>query len=653
MKRTSIVVKEKSIYNIDILIDNIAYIKSVTGKTGLLNIKTNEIIGDMNYYYTISDTNGKFYIQTLEIEKGTKENNWHSKENIRIYDALNEKMIADGFEVVESFRKYYEVASLRSPIDGKIHLFDKYACRKPTNIFDLSLDDVKILYDSCTYKYFVVTMNGKKGLYHSDCYDEVQSLVTQIEFDDIEKMPNIVVFTKNNEKYFIWDGKDGKTSAKFDSITVDEQNTNIVYCKKGNKTHIYNTKSQKLLLISEADEVKYLSEYGDSYNDYRGEYVFQTKKGKKLGLVSSKINNKFRKSNNGEAIVTELLDPDYDEIEQSYNRFYLKKNGKMGLFIGYSNYNQLIVPIYDNIDHLGEDYFALYTGEYCDIGRVTPYTPYTTSVTKCQIEKDTRFGSIYKKDGKYGLILTDRYSENTIIPNEYESISCALEYYFILEKDSKKGFMHQGKMVIPMDYDDIQIGGSYEKYRSMKDAKVLYFSLKKGNKFELAKMHNYQCVITNVEFVSNHTFDSIVLFRDIMVFKDQDFTYIYDYEEKLVKTLPAQTSVIPFAKPCSKYDEEPNHRDYLYSIDGTYFYYQDGKFEKVLAEENDCYVTTYENGDETFELRTFNKTEHDAFCLALEDKEDSEAEKALMKVSKNGNHEYPTLVLKRVNKNQQ
>ena len=43
MKKTSTIVKEKNTYEIDILINNTAYIKSVTGKTGLLNIKTNQL----------------------------------------------------------------------------------------------------------------------------------------------------------------------------------------------------------------------------------------------------------------------------------------------------------------------------------------------------------------------------------------------------------------------------------------------------------------------------------------------------------------------------------------------------------------------------------------------------------------------------------
>ena len=55
MKKTSIVVKEKDSLEIDIIINNTGYIESVTGKTGLLNIKTNKIIGEMDNYYTIYD----------------------------------------------------------------------------------------------------------------------------------------------------------------------------------------------------------------------------------------------------------------------------------------------------------------------------------------------------------------------------------------------------------------------------------------------------------------------------------------------------------------------------------------------------------------------------------------------------------------------
>ena len=426
MKKISTIVKEKSMYDIDILIGNTAYIKSVTGKTGLMNIKTNEIIGDMDHYYTIYDKRGKFFIQTLEIEKATKENNWQSRKIIRIYDALNEKMIVERAEVIGSYSDYYEIAAIKSPIDEKIHLFDKYAIRKSNSIFDMALDNVEKLYEFYNDTYFVVTMNGKKGLYLHNSYVEVFRLVTEIEFDEIEKLPNIVVYTKNNKKYFAYDGKTEKESVEFDSITGDKQNKNIVYCKKGNKTFVYNTEAQALLLISESDGIEYLSKYGDQYDDNYGEFIFSIKEKEKLGLVSSNLKRDITKSN-GEAIVTQLLAPDYDEIEKHDNRFYLMKKGKMGLFIGNYYQNQLIEPNFDDIDYLGENYFALYTGKYCDIVKADSYAPYSLCVTHCQIEKITRSGIIYKKAGKYGLILTDQNCKNNIIPNAYDNITCVLD----------------------------------------------------------------------------------------------------------------------------------------------------------------------------------------------------------------------------------
>lgn len=653
MKKTSTIEKEKSIYSIDRLIDNIACIRSVTGKTGLLNIKTNEIIGKMHYYHTIYSTNRKFYIQTLGgMLKIPHENNQPSKAMVRIYDVLNEKMIVDGFEVVKPYISDYALTVLRSPIDGKIHLFDGIdAYRKSTSVFDMALDDAQLLYNSDNDMYFLVTMNGKKGLCHHNCCKKVSSLVTQIEFDNIERFTNIVVYTKDNEKYFVIDGTDGKTSEKFESITVDENNKNILYCKKGNKTFIYDTQLKKLLLTQtltkENDEIKYLSQYGDYHYRYTNivEFLFLVKRKGKFGLVSSKFDH-----DNGKVIATKLLTPDYDEIVSRDSRHYLKKKGKIGLFIGNSIHHQFIKPIYDDIDYLWHtdyhasragDYFALYTGDYCDLVRLNSLTPCTPVVTRCQIQEYVRDGIIYKKDGLYGLVVTDGHNKDAIIPNEYNNISCVLEHYFILDKDSKKGVMHLGETIIPMQYDDIQIAGRYYNYIDKRNTKFLYFSLKKGNRYELAKMYNNPYSVNPVEFVSNRTFDAIDFFKDIMVFRDQEHTYIYDYKEQLLKRLPAAVSVIPFARP--------GRSDYFYSIDGIYYYYEEGQFEQALVEENDCFVTTYETDTELFEIRAYDKSELDTFCQEIDSQEESEALKTL-RGKPSVNYGCPSLVLKRVKK---
>ena len=102
MKKTSTIVKEKNKYEIGVIINNTAYIKSVTGKTGLLNIKTNQIVGEMDNYYTIYNVNEKLYYQEKTIEERSEENNCNLKHTIRIYDALNEKTLVDGWEIVDN-----------------------------------------------------------------------------------------------------------------------------------------------------------------------------------------------------------------------------------------------------------------------------------------------------------------------------------------------------------------------------------------------------------------------------------------------------------------------------------------------------------------------------------------------------------------------
>ena len=651
MKKTSTIVKEKNTYEIDVFINNTAYIKSVTGKTGLLNIKTNQIIGDMDNYHTIYDTHGQFYYQEKTIEKSSEENNWTTRKTVRIFDALNERILVDGFEVVKEFSSQYDLTALKSPIDGKLHLFDKYACRKHTNIFDMPLDDIEYLFSEYNDTYLVVTVNGKKGLYYHNCYDKTPSLITPIEFDNIEKLHNIIVYTKNNQKYFECTGRDGKKSSTFDEIKLDDNNKNIAYCKKGNQIYVYNTEAQELLLSTDADEIKYMYKNGDSYNDYHGDFFFEIMKNGKYGVISSEINNEIRKAGTG-AKVSTLLPPKYDEIERARGGLYLKKDGKIGLFIGSSYHNQVIEPKYDDIDFLGYNYFALYTNGLCDIGKATSYNPFTPSITNCEVAEDFDNALTYKKNGKYGLLFADdRHDE--IIPPEYDSISNVAKYYFILGQNNKKGLMHLGKIIIPVEYDEISIGGQYGKYGSLKDSKVLYFALKKGKKHELAKLHNWQYVDTDVEFVSNHTFDTIDFFHDVMVFKDQVYSYIYDYNEKLLKSLPASTSITAYGRPYKDdYDKECGYRKYFYCIDGVYYYYKDGKFEEVYTENNDLYLTTYETEKDSFEIRSYNKDEHDSFCSTIDSQEDAEAEKSLIEMSEKGisRIDYPTLVLRRVSK---
>ena len=664
MKKTSIIVKEKNTYDVNMLINNTAYVISITGKTGLLNIKTNEIIGEMDNFYITYDAKDKFYYQEKEIEdigESSKKNNLNSRKIVKIYDALNEKMLVDGWEVVKNFGDhYYGLAAVKSPIDDKIHLFDKDACRKPTNIFDMPLDDVENLYSNYNNTYLVVTMNGKKGLYQTG--DKGSSLITPIEFDNIEKMPNIIVYTKGNEKHFVCPAGNRKVSESFNTISIDEWNKDIVYGKKENTTYVYNTTEQKLLLKTDCDEIKFFRRKGD----YCSEFLFITKKDDKLGLMSSIIDNGIRKYSNLEAKGITLLEPNYDKITEDNNgNFYLEKDKKIGIFLGdYSYHDNLVNPEYDKIDYLGDSYYALYKGDSCDIGRVDISTPYQPIVTNCQIEADLSRGVIYKKDDLLGLLLLNSSCKDAVTPNEYDKISCVGEYYFILEKNGKKGVLHLGEIIIPMEYEDIAFGARNSKYRNQTDSNTVYFALKKGEKeYELAKRIDYHYYNSSnngnsnrdcpIEFISNHIFEGIEFLKDIMVLKDPSHVYVCNYEENLLKTFPSNTLITSFAKPGDEYAKKRNNKDDFYCVDGTYYYYKDGKFEEAYIEENDFYVTTYETDTDSFEIKTLNKQEHDAFCDHIDTQADDLAEQSLVEMSADAQilkKKYPTLVLRKVKK---
>lgn len=118
---------------------------------------------------------------------------------------------------------------------------------------------------------------------------------------------------------------------------------------------------------------------------------------------------------------------------------------------------------------------------------------------------------------------------------------------------------------------------------------------------------------------------------------------LYNYNEKLLKILASGTKI---------QSVNLNGKN-VYKIDGTYYFYREGKFEIAFIEDYDLYVTQYETDTSSFKVSTFNKEEHDKFCLAIDSQSDEEAEKSLLEMSNdpyNMKRQYPTLLLKRINK---
>ena len=202
MKKRSVVLNEKDLYNIKTLINNTAYIVLPNGKTGLLNIKTNQLLGNIDNFKTCYTLKDEIYEQIKTVEATDERGSYRV---INLYDALEEKWIAEGWGIVSDFLSNYQLCSLKSPSDGKIHFFDLATYRDHKDIFDIACYDVRVLYNYDNTWCFMINCGAEKGLYLRNGADVGFSMVS---CDIIGSLPNIFVFTKDGKCDFIYNTVD-------------------------------------------------------------------------------------------------------------------------------------------------------------------------------------------------------------------------------------------------------------------------------------------------------------------------------------------------------------------------------------------------------------------------------------------------------------
>lgn len=642
MKKTSTVVTERELYEMSILIGNTGYIQSKSGKTGLFNIKTNQIVGTLDDYYTYYDTYEKIYAQEKKFSKTLEDGKEITIYFANIYDAVSERFIIKEWELVHDYDRLnsgYNVTTFKSP-DGKLHLYDKKAYRNGTSILEKSLEDIEHFTD--IYSYFIVTENGKKGL-----YKEGTGLLTEIEYDDIERKDKMMIYTKDGKKYFALGTKKTKLSKGYDKI-VGDNNYPCIYCFNGNRVEVYDKEFGHLLLETTAEDIQCIHAEQNVYHCYYENWDFKVKKDGHYGFYTSRMTSEIRKSANPVAQATELLKPGYDDINYARKYvFYVEKNEKVGLFkpCGYDPSNNILIePRYDKIEYLGDEYFAFYFGKLCNISKLAKEL--NPVVTRCQLVKESDEAIIYQKGNQFGLFVSKQNDrKEAVLEAEYDAITQLYKDYFKLEKNGKVGVCYQGKIIIPVEYT--QFDFRFYDPHSFSKPSMMYFALaQEDGIFQLMKRNYYSH--SDTSFEAYHTFRKIEFLPNVMVLQDSEKTYIYDYEEKLLQIFHANASVSVVPKNPDKY-----YNEYLYEIDDVFYFYKNGKFEKAMIEELKWYKTTYENETETFEVKTLDLKEHDAFCATIDALEEKEAEQQLEEYSHNRQlikSKYPTLLFGRTQK---
>lgn len=641
MKKDSLVIEEKNVYNLEVLIKNTALMKSVTGKSGLINIKSNEIVGSFDNFYTIYSSDNYFYFQEKEVEDESKDY-FKRKKYVRIYDALNEKTIADNWLVIDWWCNYYDLTILQDPCTQKYHLFhgDKY--RTALNIFENEFDEVKYLYDYYGDRYFSVSKNGKKAIYSSR-----KGLITSYEYDDIERIGFATVFTQENHKFFTWNNLSGNKvkSPLFDDIRCDIHNSSIIYCQRNLMIAIYfvdEFNCRLLFTIPTCDDIECVDKIEDPdyiYSILGSEYIFLVKRNNKYGLSSGVVN----RDDENEVPCQSLTNIEYDGIEYKDGNYFLEKDGKKGLFTGIAKNKRLINVNYDKIIQLRDsNYYELFNGENCDIINLSDRS---IVLSDCKIIKNIGYSVIYEKHGMKGIFYTLKDNKFLLL-NGYDDIEYLGYSYYLVTQNGKKGILYGTETIIEPKYESIEING-YCEYRNLGVlgySKTLYFALKKSDgNYDLAKYKKgkYSSDENKLEFLNGQGFNDIKLYDSIMVFRDNNNAYVYSYEEKLLKTYPATVDITTTAVKSGKEEID------LYIVDGIYYLYRNGNFEIAPIEDCKLYVTAYESDYGTVVINSYNKQTHDEICKQIEEGGEENLDNTLISIyGKNPKiqENYPTLI---------
>lgn len=628
MEKTSSIIENKEIYSVENILDDIALINSTSGKSALLNIKTNEIVGSFDNYETKWNSDSHFYYQVKDVKLDTLID--FEGKIIRVYDTLKKESVVDNWLIMNNNRDKFEIMVLLDH-NNKFHIFEEKKYRNTNNIFNIGFDYVKDFSSSYSLTHeFIVQNNGKFGLYATNYSSYIPE--KNIIYDNIDYLNGLYIYTLNGKKTFSAENYIVKNNIWFKDIIFDE-NRDIFYgINDDNSTSVYYRK--KLLFnINGSNKLKFISNQQSKIN----KFLFLTEKDGKFGIISYGNKNMLTES----TTIKTILQPIYDEITWSDNTFLLHKNGKMGLMKICDSQIKLINTQYDEIIDCGNGFYALKDDKnlanFYDIIYID--NPNNILIKKCENINLIDSFIIYEKDKKFGIFSKkfDKKKKNYFNIFGYDNITkisniSSILYgdYFKIEKDGKFGiYKDPGQIVIEPIYDSIDTHAGY-RYRLSIFGNI-YFVVKNNDKYKLLNYSNH----TLTQF-NNNSYEDIIIFPDITVFKGENSVEVYDYNENLVGKFNKNTII--------KEITENNNKFYL--VNNEYYFYKDGVFEKVHMTDTITYSTMYEFKYGTIVVNSYDKLTHDKICENIESINEDEIDSVMISYydkSPTLQKKYPTL----------
>lgn len=624
MEKTSSILENKEIYSVENILDDIALITSNDGKSGLLNIKTNEIVGNFDNYETKWNSNSHFYYQIKQADLDTLVD--FKGKVIRIYDTLKKECIADNWLIMHNKHDKFELMFLLDHND-KFHVFEENTYRRIYNIFNIEFDYAKLVNEGWRTE-IIVKKNGKFGLYITN--NKILIPEKDIIYDKIDYQNGLYIYTLNGKKTFdienntIW----------FKDIRFDENNKDIFYGTNDNDSIYVYYREELLFTVSGYDKLKFISKQDSRTN----RYLFLTEKDGKFGIISYGNKNIITES----TIIKTLLKPIYDDITWSGNTFFLHKKGKTGLmkicnaqFI-YDSEIKSIGTYYDKIIDCGDNFYALQTDAILELYNIINFdNPNNVLIKNCQNIDLHESTIIYEKYGKFGIFCKkfDKKNKTYFNLSGYDSIAHISNIsnifygaYFKIEKDGKFGlYKEPGQIIFEPIYDSIDI--YTEKRSSLSIFGDIYFLVRKDK---------YRLYLKDLTPFNNSSYEDIIMLPDIIVFKSDNLVEVYDYDKNLVGKFNKNTIIEPIIENNIKY----------YLVNNEYYFYKDGVFDKVHMTDTKTYSTMYECQYGTIIVNNYDKITHDKICENIESLNEEEIDNVMCNYydkSPTLQKKYPTL----------
>ena len=295
-------------------------------------------------------------------------------------------------------------------------------------------------------KYYLYETNGLYGVIDKDGNTIIEAKYYKIDIPNPTKDFFIIQETENSSNHKVINAKEEQQLSSYEDISAIELDKTISSVPYEKTVLKYKNKNSYGLIDFNGKKITN-ADYEDIQKVDFKEGTLKIKSKGKYGIINIKG--------------TVIIKPIYDEITS--DGYYNEKEG-------YKNDGFIIRTRTDN----GYKY-----GYTTAKGKIIIEPIYTQLARLNEITDNKNVYLLTSVNGKYGI----NKNKKQLLKNEYEDINYnTLNQLFICKKNQTKGVYNlDGKTILPMDYTEITIGGTY--INAIKENQSLTFD-SKGNKIE-------------------------------------------------------------------------------------------------------------------------------------------------------------------------